>query len=491
MAADLEGPGHSSELFLAHAGPARLPHSAAQPSAQETEPSHNGFSFAAHGNHSLPGGAVHSLASTAHGAATSSPDHDSSLGAGGAVPAGTSVPRAAGSGQPSIAGFINGDGIATFGTDDPSRAAEGGLGWINTASKQHSARGLQREDDGKPAFLAASRSLQAQPTPLDSPPTLVSRSAGAAVGPRTEAGAGLSFLLQPGMSDVPSAGGSLHGDVPLGSPTRAVLAAPPGKSSPGFVHGIPRLNGAAVGGASPCPTGKHSAAGLAAAASFAVASRGPGAGSSMLSSPSAPSRQPYSGGHAIAPMLAGQAQGGLLGQASQASAAAASPQGRKSGAAHGYASSAAAGSVTPSVAYDTAAEGGRRAAAAANGSEDGMATAATAAPDGIVGPGAGARLHSGVVAAPGAQRRVAGPAAAETLQVNSAPLADLPAELPQQARFVLTGATCTIDSRSLAPLERLECCACLNGLWAPANSTETGLCASARHASRRVSCTVV
>ena len=101
-----------------------------------------------------------------------------------------------------------------------------------------------------------------------------------AVGFGSTPDAGLSSLLHAGVRTGPSA----IGDSPAGraalaqSPSRPLLSArSAGPSSPGFVHGIPRLNsGVVVGGGRPVVAGFGTLAGLGAAAALAPGSQSVG-----------------------------------------------------------------------------------------------------------------------------------------------------------------------------------------------------------------------
>jgi len=420
-AADSEGVRHSSGVPKTHVAAGQLPPSVAQPPAGEAVAPREDFSFLAHGEHFTPGGAVQTLKISNDDADVRAPAHDSTPEADGFTPAAARVPRAAGSGQPSAVGSHVADGLAASDTNGCGGSAEGGWVSVSAFSGQSPAGGLQRDaDDGDCAFEAASWPLQGQPTSSGGVSMPVSRSAGAGMGPGTEADAGLPSLLQPGLYNVPSAGDGLVDSILLGSPTRASPAALPSASSPGFVHGIPRLSSGTAGGRSPFAAGALNGAGLAAAASFGAAPSGGGspfsagnlsaaglaaagssgaapyglsAGSSVLSSASAPSRQPSRQPVAIGParVPVATAQGLPAGHMLPAGAATDNARVSSGNAAHVPSSTAAASSVTPPVAdraaasHVTAADGGRDAAVRAGSTGGGLATGGLAALHGVTG----------------------------------------------------------------------------------------------------------
>ena len=466
VAAERQGAGHSSGSPLTFTGPAPLPPSVAQPLAEEAVLPREDFSFAAHGEQHAPGVVVPALATSRDGAATAPPAHGSSLEANGAVPAQFDDSRRAGGGdQPSASGSLVPGGLAASGVHASGRAADCGLAMGDAVIEQCLAGGLQRDDDGCSAFAEVCQPLQAQPTPGGGLSALGSCSVSAGTGRSTEPGAGLSFLLQPGLDSVPSPGAGTElgaepdaglssllqpgmGSMPsaggalLSSPTRTSTAAPPGPSSPGFVHGIPRLHSAAAGRGSPFLAGNMGAAGLGAAATFGAAPHGLGAGSSVQGSASAPSRQFAPAGPAS--MAGNTAQGVSPGHATQAGAAATSAQTMTGIAAHVPANGAAASSSQPAVAgashgaaasHVAAAESSHDAVARANGYEDGVAIDTLVAQHGVAGTAAGVRLHSSALAAPGARGRDTEAAPSQTSQVNAAFPAESPAELHQQVQF--------------------------------------------------------
>ncbi len=417
VAADSNGTAHSSGLPLTYAGAVQSSHSVNQPPTGDAVPPHDNFSFATHGDHRASGGVVSTLESSGDNTDLGAPAYGSSLEADGAVPVADCALRGAGSGQPFAVGSHFADGLATSGTGGRGGAAEGRWVSVSAVSEQYPAGGLQRgDDDGNSAAEAASWPLQAQTTSSGSLSTPMPRSATAGRGSGIEADAGLSSLLQPGLNSMPSAGGGLLDSILLGSPTRASPAVPPAASSPGFVHGIPRLNGGASGGGSPYPTGNQNAAGLAAAASFGAAPSGGGslhaagapiaaglaaaasfgvprhglsAGSGALGSASAPSRQPVTAGPARSPVAMGQ--GGPPGNMLPAGAAITSAQVSNGTAAHAPVRTAAASFVTSSAAdgaaasHVTVADGSRGAAAHATSISDSLATGGLAAPHGVAG----------------------------------------------------------------------------------------------------------
>ena len=420
VAADANGTVHGSGPPLTYAGAIQSSHSVTQPPKGDAVPPRDGFSFVTHGDDRAFGGVVDTLASSGDGTDLGAPARRSSLEAKEAVPAAAVVLREAGSGQPFAVGSHIADVLATSGTTGHGGAAEGG--WVSATelSDQCLAGGRQRDDDdGNSAGEAASWVLQGQPTSSGGLSMLVSRSAGAGIGPGTEADAGLSSLLQPGLNTMTSPGSGLLDSILLGSPTRASPAAPPTALSLGYVHGIPRFSGGASKGGSPYPigiqnaaglataatfgaapsgegspylTGNLSAAGLAAAASYGAAPHGLSAGSGVPSSAPAPLHQPATAGPARSPVAMGQAvpPGHML----PAGAPTTGAQVSSGDAAHVPARTAAASSIMAPVADGAAASlvavahGGRGAAAHAGSTDGGPAIGGLAASHSVAGTAA-------------------------------------------------------------------------------------------------------
>ena len=428
--------------------------------------------------HLMPANVVSGMAVSSRGACSGAPGARTSSGLDGSLSTDKWAAQAGGSGRQPVPGAAIGSVAAAAADDGPGNAAACNL--VSGAVNGHRYHGaVEREDDGSLAPPAgdwvsdirlssgAGESKACSPTAATSVADWMSGvrptscgstwvagpgSGRGGMGSTAGPGAGLSSLLSPRLHGVTSAAGG--GGLPPGllhSPTRASQAGLPlAASSPGFVHGIPRLNGSvAAGTASQSPAVTFSAAGLAAAASFAAGSDGFDADSSALRSASTPPQRRVAAGAAIP--RAGTAQNGLPGQAEQAAVAGQTPSAaRVSGDAATGSPSSTGGPRADG--HAAVAEGSRGAALHDERIGGGRANGTLASAPGGASFAGGTPLYGSELVGAGAQpcARVAvmsGPLLTERespLDAEGAPLDGLPARLHQQVRFT---AKCSFSTR--------------------------------------------